>query len=93
MHGSALVKQIMLAKVNKYYGDGCTLEILNKSMLLDPWFKILLFASTDSLLDELTETAKDRSVTATPVNSCTPSSSTTTSSVTTSNLQCQEGKL
>ena len=93
---SALVKQmkqLMLAKVNEYYGDGCDLEILNKSMLLDIQFKNVLFPSTDSLLDELTETAKDRSVTTTPVNSCTPSSSTTTSSATTSNVQCQEGKL
>jgi len=53
------MKQLMLAKVNEYCGDGCDLEILNKSMLLDPRFKNVLFASTDSLLVELTETAKD----------------------------------
>ena len=49
------------------------------------------FASSDSLLDELTEAATERSITATPVSSCIPSSHATTSSVLVS--RCQEGKL
>jgi len=60
-------------------------------MLLDPRFKSVSFASSDSLLDELTEAATERSITATPVSSCTPSSCATTSSVFVSRRQ--EGKL
>ena len=54
------MKQLMLGKVSEYYGDSCDFKILNKSMLPDPWFKNMLFASTDSLPDELTETDKKK---------------------------------
>ena len=52
----------------EYYGDGCDFEILNNSMILDPRFKNVSFASSDSLLDELTEAATERSIAATPVH-------------------------
>ena len=49
------MKQQMITKVNEYYGNGCDVEVLNKCMLLDPRFKNVSFASSDILLDELTE--------------------------------------
>ena len=30
------MKQLMLIKVNEYYGEGCDMEMLDKAMLLDP---------------------------------------------------------
>ena len=30
------MKQVMLTKVNEYYGEDCDTEVLDKAMLLDP---------------------------------------------------------
>ena len=60
-------------------------------MLLDPRFKNVSFVSSDSLLDELTETARNRSSVTTLASSRTPSSSATTSGTPVSRRQ--EGKL
>jgi len=89
---SPLVKQMkqeMIIKVNEYYGDGCDMEVLNKCMLLDPRFKNV---SSDSLLDELTEIAKNRSSVATPASSSRVPSSSATTSITPV-LRHKEGKL
>ena len=86
------MKQQMITKVNEYYGDGCDLEVLNKCMLLDPRFKNVSFASSDILLNELTEVSRNRvSVAATASSSHVPSSSATTSSTPVS--RHKEGKL
>jgi len=86
------MKQEMITKVNEYYGDGCDMEVLNKCMLLDPRFKNVSFASSDSLLDELTEIAKNRSSVATPTSSSRVPSSSATTSITPVSRH-KEGKL
>ena len=53
------MKQLMLAKMNEYYGEGCDMEVLDKAMLLDPWFKNVSFVSSDILLSELKQTARE----------------------------------
>ena len=47
------MKQLMLIKVNEYYGEGCDMDVLDKAMLLDPRFKNVAFVSSDILLPEL----------------------------------------
>jgi len=47
------MKELMLAKMNKYYGKGYNMEVLNKAMLLDPQFKNVSFMSSDILFPEL----------------------------------------
>jgi len=49
------VKEVMLHKIDQYYGEGCDLAMLDKAMLLDPRFKNVTFVSSDILLPELVE--------------------------------------
>ena len=30
------IKQLMITKINEYYGEDCDMEVLSKAMLLDP---------------------------------------------------------
>ena len=72
------MKQLMITKINEYYGEDCDMKVLNKAMLLDPRFKNALFVSFDILLPELIETARK-----TPLHSNrTSRSSTNNSSIT-----------
>ena len=73
------MKQLMITKINEYYGEDCDMEVLNKAMLLDPRFKNASFVSSDILLPELIETARKTP----PHSNRTSRSSTDNSSVTT----------
>ena len=50
------MKQVMLNKIDQYYGEGCDLGMLDKAMLLDPRFKNV---SSDILIPELVEVASN----------------------------------
>ena len=79
------MKQLMLAKMNEYYGEGCDMEVLDKAMLLDPRFKNVSFVSSDILLPELKQTAREISR--------LPTSDTNASSTTTDPAVKNGGKL
>ena len=79
------MKQLMLAKMNEYYGEGCDMEVLDKAMLLDPRFKNVSFLSSDILLPELKQTAREISR--------LPTSDTNASSTTTDPAVKNGGKL
>jgi len=51
------MKEVMLHKIDRYYGEDCDLGILDKAMLLDPRFKNVTFVSSDILLPELVQVA------------------------------------
>ena len=72
------MKQLMIIKINEYYGEDCDMQVLNKAMLLDPRFKNALFVSSDILLPELIEIAREI-----PHSARTSRSSTDNSNITT----------
>jgi len=41
------MKEVMLHKIEQYYGEDCDLGMLDKAMLLDPTFKNVTFVSSD----------------------------------------------
>ena len=79
------MKQLMLAKMNEYYSDGCDMEVLDKAMLLDPRYKNVLFVSSNILLPELKQTTREISR--------LPTSDTNASSTTTDPAVKNGGKL